>query len=512
MDVEIGHRGADGGVDPVTRVAVVFTGGTIASVADPSGRGQCAGPRWCGDPRPDARHRRPRRPRRHRPGPDPGQPFHVPGLLDLAGGLEDGPGRPDASVGAVVVQGTDAIEETSFAARPARSPRRSPSLSPGRCGRPPTRAMTARQPARRDHAAPRPALRRTGRLRRPGRHHPPRRRRDEDPYELDDGVQQPEPRSDRLGRAGCAHGPRRRAARRQVHTTVAAERVHLITAVMAMDGTCSMRRSRRVPTASSSRRPVAATRRPRCSSRAVGAMARRHPGRAHDALRRRPGRRPPTRSLVAARHGWPSGAMFAGTLSGPKARVALALGIGAGRRPPAACSPSSPCRPTPVGLSEVGLVVHGRIATLADDAGFGWVRGDRDRGWPRRRRGSGHRHRGAHRAADTADRPWPRGGRDPGPDRRPSPPRRHSDGSDPGRPCRCPDASRRVSNAIAAGHRALGDPDAWLEGQGWDAEGWGRWPTADELERVAPGRRAVFWAHDHHAYWVSPAALTASAT
>lgn len=48
---------------------------------------------------------------------------------------------------------------------------------------------------------------------------------------------------------------------------------------------------------------------------------------------------------------------------------------------------------------------------------------------------------------------------------------------------------------------------AWLEGHGWDSDRWGRWPTADDLESVAPGRRAVLWAHDHHALWVSHAAL-----
>jgi hypothetical protein len=47
-------------------------------------------------------------------------------------------------------------------------------------------------------------------------------------------------------------------------------------------------------------------------------------------------------------------------------------------------------------------------------------------------------------------------------------------------------------------------------GQGWDADQWGRWPTADDLESVAPGRRVAIWAHDHHALWVSHAALRAA--
>ena len=56
--------------------------------------------------------------------------------------------------------------------------------------------------------------------------------------------------------------------------------------------------------------------------------------------------------------------------------------------------------------------------------------------------------------------------------------------------------------------RRAGDPDAWLEGHGWDVDRWGRWPTADDLETVAPGRRAALWAHDHHALLASRAALT----
>lgn len=59
---------------------------------------------------------------------------------------------------------------------------------------------------------------------------------------------------------------------------------------------------------------------------------------------------------------------------------------------------------------------------------------------------------------------------------------------------------------LRAAHQAL-PPDAWLEGHGWDSDRWGGWPTADQLETVAPGRRAAIWAHDHHALWVSHAAL-----
>ena len=59
---------------------------------------------------------------------------------------------------------------------------------------------------------------------------------------------------------------------------------------------------------------------------------------------------------------------------------------------------------------------------------------------------------------------------------------------------------------LRAAHERLAE-GAWLEGHGWDSDRWGRWPTADDLESVAPGRRAVLWAHDHHALWASHTAL-----
>jgi predicted amidohydrolase YtcJ len=60
---------------------------------------------------------------------------------------------------------------------------------------------------------------------------------------------------------------------------------------------------------------------------------------------------------------------------------------------------------------------------------------------------------------------------------------------------------------VRAAHVELRDPEAWLEGRGWDSDRWGGWPTADDLERVAPGRRVAIWAHDHHALWASHAAI-----
>jgi predicted amidohydrolase YtcJ len=70
--------------------------------------------------------------------------------------------------------------------------------------------------------------------------------------------------------------------------------------------------------------------------------------------------------------------------------------------------------------------------------------------------------------------------------------------------------SATLDDGLARIHEAHGrtpDPETWLEGHGWDSDRWGGWPTADALERVAPGRRVAIWAHDHHALWASHAAL-----
>ena len=61
--------------------------------------------------------------------------------------------------------------------------------------------------------------------------------------------------------------------------------------------------------------------------------------------------------------------------------------------------------------------------------------------------------------------------------------------------------------AIAAGAEAAPDREAWIQGAGWDPDRLGRWPTADDVERAAPGRRVALWAHDHHALVASHRAL-----
>ena len=60
---------------------------------------------------------------------------------------------------------------------------------------------------------------------------------------------------------------------------------------------------------------------------------------------------------------------------------------------------------------------------------------------------------------------------------------------------------------LVEAHRALPD-GAWLQGGGWDQRRWGRWPTAADLDRAVPGRRAALWSFDHHAVWGSGAAIS----
>ena len=63
---------------------------------------------------------------------------------------------------------------------------------------------------------------------------------------------------------------------------------------------------------------------------------------------------------------------------------------------------------------------------------------------------------------------------------------------------------------LAEADATLDDPASWLLGHGWDLDRWGRWPTADDLATVAPGRRMALWAHDHHSLWASHEALAAA--
>ncbi|HEY3333980.1 MAG TPA: amidohydrolase [Candidatus Limnocylindrales bacterium] len=69
------------------------------------------------------------------------------------------------------------------------------------------------------------------------------------------------------------------------------------------------------------------------------------------------------------------------------------------------------------------------------------------------------------------------------------------------------DSIDELVRRVREGAGRLPDGDAWIEGAGWDPDALGPWPTSDDLERAAPGRRIALWAHDHHALVASRRAL-----
>jgi predicted amidohydrolase YtcJ len=72
------------------------------------------------------------------------------------------------------------------------------------------------------------------------------------------------------------------------------------------------------------------------------------------------------------------------------------------------------------------------------------------------------------------------------------------------------DATSIATLAGRVQEAAARTPHGWILGAGWDADRMGRWPTAADLDHAAPGRLVGLWAHDHHAYLVSTAALRAA--
>lgn len=153
-----------------------------------------------------------------------------------------------------------------------------------------------------------------------------------------------------------------------------------------------------------------------------------------------------------------------------------------------------------------GLIVEGRIATLAGETGFGWVEavavaGDRVIA------------AGSRAEVDVlADSRTRRLALDPAELAIPGLTDAHLHLANAAISARQVDLEAEPTldgglRRIATADAALGSPEAWLLGRGWDSDRWGGWPTADDLERVVPGRRVSLWAHDHHSLWVSRAAL-----
>src|SRR5262245_44488639 len=153
-------------------------------------------------------------------------------------------------------------------------------------------------------------------------------------------------------------------------------------------------------------------------------------------------------------------------------------------------------------------LVTGRIATLAGDSGFGWVEAVGI---------SGGRVAFAGSAVDLETRADPftlRFELDPDEVAIPGLTDAHLHLAEGGIAREKVDLSQVATlpealAAIRAAGEAL-DGETWIEGHGWDPDRYGRWPTADDVETVVPGRRVAIWAHDHHSLWVSRAALAAA--
>ena len=270
---------------------------------------------------------------------------------------------------------------------------------------------------------------------------------------------------------------RRRAGRRSVAAaTRAAERVHLITATVAMDGALLDA----AVAAGADGVVVAATGAgntdPRLLAAAVRAMGAGIPVVARHVAARPARPDPRTRSRVAARRGSARARCRSGTCARTKARVALALGLGAGldrrwtrrtpRRPgggltrcrsrpssPAGSRPSRatrvrlgrgdrhPRRPVAFAGSEVDLETRAdpfteRIVLEPDEVAIPGLT-------------DAHLHLAQARRCAA----------------------RHVDLTD----------AATLDDGLVRDRRGASsdwpDPDAWLEGHGWDADRWGGWPT-----------------------------------
>jgi len=154
------------------------------------------------------------------------------------------------------------------------------------------------------------------------------------------------------------------------------------------------------------------------------------------------------------------------------------------------------------------LIVEGRIAILAGDRGFGWVEAVAI---------EGGRVVAAGRRSDVEALAGPSTRRlDVAPDEvvLPALIDAHIHLVEAARAVNQVDLSNAATldeglEIVAAAHRRL-PATAWLEGTGWDVTRWGRWPTAGDLDNVAPGRAAFLWSHELHQVWVSSAAMAAA--
>jgi predicted amidohydrolase YtcJ len=154
------------------------------------------------------------------------------------------------------------------------------------------------------------------------------------------------------------------------------------------------------------------------------------------------------------------------------------------------------------------LLVEGPIATLAGDAGFGWVEALAVRDG--RVLAAGPRSELA-ALVDPKARRWQLR---PGLAVVPSFTDAHLHCASAALAAEQPDLNgldrTAVVALIAEVHRQrleAGDADGWLLGHGWTFDALGEHPHADWLDAAAPGRPVVLWSHDHHSRWLSARAV-----
>ena len=154
------------------------------------------------------------------------------------------------------------------------------------------------------------------------------------------------------------------------------------------------------------------------------------------------------------------------------------------------------------------LLVTGRIATFAGESGFGWVEAIGIRGGKVAFAGS------AVSLETRADPHTLRVQLEPGEIAIPGLTDAHLHVIDAALAMHQVDLSSAATidaglERIAAAAHRIPAP-GWILGGGWDHRRWGGWPTAAALERAAPGRLVALRSFDHHAAWVSRAALAAA--